>query len=90
MDIKEMAMEKAGEILKGNIKEKADEIVKKVKNDKDFAKKFASNPVKAIEDVSGIDLPDEQINKLVDSVKSKVKPEDIIGKIGGLVGGKKE
>jgi len=90
MDIKEMAMEKAGEIVKGSIKEKADEIVKKVKSDKDFAKKFTSNPVKAIEEVSGIDLPDEQINKLVDSVKSKVKPENVIGKIGEIAGGKKD
>ena len=68
-----------------DIKSKAEEIISKVKNDKDFEKQFKSNPVKAVEKIVGVDLPDEQINKIVDSVKSKVKLEDVAGKLGGLV-----
>ncbi len=67
-----------------DIKAKIDEIVDKVKNDKDFADKFKSEPVKAVEDVVGVDLPDDQIKGLVDGVKAKVDLGGIADKIGGL------
>ena len=69
-----------------DIKKKIDEIVDKVKNDKDFANKFKNNPIEAVESVIGVDLPDDQINKVVDAVKTKIKIDDsgIIGKVTGL------
>lgn len=67
-----------------DIKSKIDELVSKVKNDRDFGKKFKENPVKAVEGVIGMDLPDEQINKIVDGIKAKVSLDDISGKLGGL------
>ncbi len=54
-----------------DLKAKADEIISKVKNDPDFSKKFTENPVKAVEEITGVDLPDEQIHKLVGDVKAK-------------------
>lgn len=60
-----------------NIKEKIEEIVNKVKNDKDFAKKFKEEPIKALEDVIGIDLPDEKINDIITAVKAKIKLDDL-------------
>lgn len=73
-----------------DIKSKIDELVNKVKNDKDFSKKFKENPTKAVESVLGIDLPDEQINKIIDGIKAKISLDDITGKLGGLFGkGKK-
>ena len=51
-----------------DIKEKIETIVEKVKNDKGFAEKFKNDPVKAIESVSGIDLPDDMVDKVVDAV----------------------
>lgn len=73
-----------------DIKAKIDELVNKVKNDKDFSKKFKENPTKAVESVLGIDLPDEQINKIIDGIKAKISLDDITSKIGGLFGkGKK-
>lgn len=73
-----------------DIKSKIDELVNKVKNDKDFGKKFKDNPTKAVEEVLGIDLPDEQINKIIDGIKAKISIDDITGKLGGLFGkGKK-
>ncbi|MDD2363675.1 MAG: hypothetical protein PHZ16_02575 [Eubacteriales bacterium] len=56
-----------------DIKAKIDEIVKKVKSDDAFAEKFKKDPVKAVEGVLGVDLPDEQINSLVSGVKAKLK-----------------
>ncbi len=56
-----------------DIKAKMDEIIAKTKNDPEFMKKFTANPVKAVEEVVGIDLPDEQINKLVSGAKTKIQ-----------------
>lgn len=67
-----------------DIKEKIEEIVSKVKNDKDFGENFKKNPVKAVEGVLGIDLPDDQIEKIVDGVKAKVNFDSIGDKIGDL------
>lgn len=72
-----------------DIKAKIDEIVNKVKNDKDFAEKFQKEPIKAVEDVLGVDLPDDQIQKVIDGVKAKVNLGGIADKIGGLFGGLK-
>lgn len=75
------------EVMIMDIKAKIDEIVDKVKNDKDFAAKFQSEPIKAVEGVIGMDLPDDVINNVVDGVKSKVNFDGIADKIGGLFGG---
>ena len=66
------------------IKQKIDEIVKKVTNDKNFATTFKENPVKAVEDVLGVDLPDEMINNIIDGVKAKLTADtakNVLGKI---------
>ncbi len=70
-----------------DIKAKVNEIVTKVKNDKDFSAKFMSNPVAAIESIIGIDLPDDQINALIDGVKAKItldKAGDVLGSLKKL------
>ena len=67
-----------------DIKEKIEELVNKVKNDKDFGDDFKKDPVKAVESVLGIDLPDEQIEKVIDGVKAKISFDDIGDKIGDL------
>ena len=75
-----------GDIIMDNIKEKIDKIVEKVKNDKDFEKKFKEEPIKAVEEVIGVDLPDDKINEIVNGVKAKVNLDKsgIMGKITGL------
>ena len=71
-----------------DIKAKIEEIVNKVKNDKDFAAKFSADPVKAVESVIGMDLPDDQINAVIESVKAQVAGGNLMDKIGGLFGKK--
>lgn len=71
-----------------DIKAKIEEIVEKVKSDKDFANKFQSEPIKAVEGVIGVDLPDDQIQSVVDGVKAKIDLGGIADKIGGLFGKK--
>ena len=72
-----------------DIKAKIDEVVNKVKSDEGFAEKFQKEPVKAVEDVVGVDLPDDVINNVVEGVKAKVNFGGIADKLGGLFGGKK-
>lgn len=74
-----------------DIKAKVEEIVEKVKDDKEFHKAFAKDPIKALEDLLGVDLPDEQMKAVVDGVKAKLTIDtakdvihDIEGKLGGL------
>ncbi len=75
------------EVFYMDIKAKVDEIVEKVKNDKEFANKFQSEPIKAVEGIIGVDLPDDVINNVIDGVKSKISFDGIADKIGGLFGG---
>ncbi|MGN0577999.1 MAG: hypothetical protein ACI4J4_05220 [Ruminiclostridium sp.] len=65
-----------------DIKAKIDEIVNKVKSDPNFAEEFKTNPVKAVEKILGVDLPDDVINNIIDGVKSKVSFDGIAGKLG--------
>ncbi len=70
-----------------DIKAKIEEIVEKVKSDKNFAAKFSKEPVKAVESVLGVDLPDDQINALIEGVKAKIsvdKAGDLFGKVKKL------
>ena len=55
-----------------DIKAKVEELFAKVKGDKDFLAKFKEDPVKAVEGLLGVDLPDEQINGIVQGLKAKL------------------
>ena len=55
-----------------DIKEKIEEIIKKISNDKEFAKNFKKDPVTAVENVLGVDLPNDTINAVIDGVKAKL------------------
>ncbi|MCH5323750.1 MAG: hypothetical protein J1E39_00930 [Eubacterium sp.] len=69
-----------------DIKGKIDEIVNKVKSDPNFAEQFKSEPVKAVEGVIGVDLPDDVVNNIVDGVKNKVSFDGLKEKLGGIFG----
>lgn len=73
-----------------DIKEKIDKVVDKVKNDKNFKNKLMKDPVNALEEVLGVDLPNEQIDKIVDGVKAKIakdKAEDLMENVGEKISG---
>lgn len=60
-----------------DVKAKADEIIKKVSEDKSLAKNFLKAPVKTVEDLLGVDLPDEAVKKVVEDVKEKLDPKKL-------------
>ena len=72
-----------------DIKAKIEEIAAKVKADPDFLKEFQADPVKAVEKLTGADLPDDVINPIIDGVKAKITADNVKGMLGGLFGGKK-
>ena len=72
-----------------DIKAKIDEVVNKVKSDKSFAEKFQKEPIKAVEEVLGVDLPDDMVNNIIDGVKAKINVGGVMDKLGGLFGGNK-
>lgn len=71
-----------------DIKAKIDEIVSKIKSDKNIASNFQKNPTGTVEKLIGVDLPDDQINKVVEGVKAKLDFDKIGGALGGLFGKK--
>ncbi len=70
-----------------DIKEKIEEVVKKLTSNKGLMDKFQKNPVAVIEELLGVDLPDELVKKVIDGVKAKIsldKAGDVLGALGGL------
>ncbi len=69
------------------IKEKIEEITEKIKSSDNLMNDFKANPVKTLERLLGVDLPDEIIEKIVDGVKAKIavdRASDLLGGIGKL------
>lgn len=71
-----------------DIKAKIAELVEKIKNDKGLFDKFQKEPVATVEGLLGVDLPDDQVSKIVDGVKAKISLDKIGGAIGNLFGKK--
>jgi hypothetical protein len=74
-----------------DIKEKIEAVVKKLLSDKKLMEKFEKNPAKVIEELLGVDLPDDLVNNIIDGVKAKIsldKVGDALGALSGLFGKK--
>ena len=72
MDIKEM------------LRDTVEDVVKKIKADKNIAAKFQKDPIGTVEKLLDVDLPNEQLEPLVDAVKAKLSLDDLSGMLGGL------
>ena len=71
-----------------DIKAKIEELTKKITSDKDILAKFKADPIKTVEGLIGIDLPDDQVSKIVEGVKAKINLDKLGGALGGLFGKK--
>ena len=67
-----------------DIKELIEGIVEKLQADKTLQAQFKKDPVKAVEKLLGVDLPDDVIEKVVAGVKTKLSLEDVSGIVGNL------
>lgn len=59
-----------------DIKVKIEELVSKIKADKNLMTKFKEDPIKVVEDLIGVDLPDDKIEKIIDGIKAKISIDD--------------
>lgn len=70
------------------------DVVAKLAGNPDLIKGFLANPVQLLEKTFGIDLPDDQINKVIEGVKANLDPgkldlksaAGLLGKMSGLFG----
>ena len=67
-----------------DIKKIIEDIVDKLKNDDALQKQFLSDPAGALEKLTGIDLPTEQLDAVVNGVKAKLTADNIGGAVKGL------
>lgn len=66
-----------------DIKKKAEELIEKLKKDPNLMEKFRSNPISVVEELVGMDLPDDQIKQMAELIKAKID----LDKVGNLLGG---
>ena len=69
-----------------DIKSKIQELVEKIQKDPQLRAAFKENPIKAVETLMGVDLPDDVVNQIVEGVKAKIT----LDKAGELLGGLKK
>ncbi len=67
-----------------DIKEIIDKTTKKIKDDPKILDKFKKDPEKTVEGISGVNIPDGMLDKVVAGVKAKIsvdKAGDVLDKI---------
>ena len=67
-----------------DIKEQITSTVEKITKDKTLMAQFQKDPVKTVENVMGVDLPDDTVKKIVDGVKSKINLDKVSDKLDGI------
>ena len=76
-----------------DIKEIIENIVEEVSKNKNIMEEFEKEPVKVIERIAKVDLPDELVEKVIDGVKAKItldKLDDVVDTVGDIAGALKK
>lgn len=71
-----------------DIKAKVNELVEKIQKNPKLLSQFKDEPVKVVEELIGMDLPNDQIEKVADLVKAKIDLDKAGDLLGGLFGKK--
>lgn len=67
-----------------DVKAKVEEIVGKISKDKDLQENFRKEPVKTVEGLLGVDLPDDVVKKVVEGVKGKISVDKVSDAVSSL------
>ncbi|MEY8259295.1 hypothetical protein AALA80_03010 [Oscillospiraceae bacterium 50-60] len=67
-----------------DVKAKIGELVEKLQKDPALLKRFQADPIKTVEGLLGVDLPDDKLQPLVSGIKAKLAAADIGDKLEGL------
>lgn len=78
------AIKQEREDIPMDVKEQITKAVDKITKDKNLQEQFKKDPVKALENVLGVDLPDDMINQIVQGVKAKLTAEKVSDSVDAL------
>lgn len=67
-----------------DIKGKIEELAQKIQKDPTLLQNFQKDPIKTVEKLLGVDLPDDKLQPLVTGIKAKLAATDIGDKLEGL------
>ena len=67
-----------------DVKAKIEELVEKIQKDPALLKRFQTDPIKTVESLLGVDLPDEKLQPLVTGIKAKLAASGLGDKLDGL------
>lgn len=67
-----------------DVKEQIRKAAEKISKDKKLQEQFQKEPVKALESILGVDLPDDVVNKVVEGVKAKLNLDKASGAVDAL------
>jgi len=68
-----------------DIKAKIEEVVAKIKANPNLLADFKSNPIKVVESIIGVDIPDDVENQIVSGVKGALAKADVQDAASGVV-----
>lgn len=66
------------------ILDKVEDVVKELKNNDELREQFKDEPVETLEKLTGLDLPDEKVKKVVDLIEAKIDDADVDEKLAAL------
>lgn len=69
-----------------DIKEQVTKAVEKITKDKTLQEQFQKEPVKALENILGVDLPDEIVEQIIKGVKAKLTTDKVSDAVDSLKG----
>lgn len=69
-----------------DIKEQIKKAVDSITKDKELQQQFQKEPVKALESILGVDLPDDVINQVIQGVKAKLTVDNVSDAVDALKG----
>ncbi len=69
-----------------DIKEQISKIMEEISKNPNIKEQFEKEPVKVIEKIIGVDLPNDMIMKIIDGVKAKLTIDDV-SKVADVIKG---
>lgn len=63
------------------------EALEQLSSNKDLRKAFDLDPVKVLEKILKVDLPDDQINAVIKAIQAKLEIDDVADVAGKVLGG---
>jgi 1,2-phenylacetyl-CoA epoxidase catalytic subunit len=74
----------AKEFKHKEVLDKVEDVVKELKNNDELREQFKDEPVETLEKLTGLDLPDEKVKKVVDLIEAKIDDADVDEKLAAL------